>query len=212
MLTMQKYKDIKKEYSIITNMIKKVQERLNHHGYKVVVDGQWGAETQKAIGEFQALEGLIRDYIVGDKTLIALNKDRPYKAPHFKDREFHCMCTGLYCDGLPSKGVSVALLMLLEKIRDRVNTLYPIGDGSERGIIINAGYRCERWNALVSGAKGSQHKTNPVKAADIRVNGVTPKQLGEICDDLNPRGGVGLGGANIVHVDVRGHRARWYYI
>lgn len=211
MENIRKHVRSQKDYELVTKWVTTVQRRLQTHGYKLAIDGNWGTATQKAVEDFQRVTGLNDDGIVGDKTLIALNKDKPLQAPHFKDSEFKCKCNGKYCDGIPARGVSVALLKLLEDIRARVNTLYPVGDGAERGIIINSGYRCEKWNNLVGGAAKSQHKKNPVMAADIRVNGVTPKQLGTICDGLNKNGGVGLGGKNIVHVDVRGEHARWWY-
>lgn len=197
----------KKIYDRTVNDVKRVQTLLNYHGHNLAVDGIWGNKTQKAVGDFQRSKGLKVDYIVGNQTLAKLNSLPEYKAPHFRDSEFYCKC----CKGLPSRGVSVALLMLLEEIRARVNETYPLKNGKERGIIINSGYRCPAHNTNVGGATNSQHKQNPCKAADIRVKGITPKQLGVICDKINKNGGVGLGGKNIVHVDVRGHHARWWY-
>ncbi len=74
---------------------------------------------------------------------------------------------------------------------------------------VRSGYRCTTWNKKVGGAAGSQHKY--AKAADISIACCTPYQLGLICDELTPNGGVGLGGTSIVHVDVRGKKSRWWY-
>ena len=131
-----------------------------------------------------------------------LKRDKALAIKHFRKEEFKCKCGGKYCNGYPSNGIDQNLLVLLEKIRAEVNRLYPL-KGKERGVNINSGYRCPTHNKNVGGSTNSQHKQNPCKAADIYVNRVTSKQLGEICDRLNLNGGVGLGGKNIVHVDTR---------
>lgn len=207
MLTIKIYQEAKKEFDSVMADITFVQQRLNHHGYKCVIDGKWATETQRVLGEFQKAKGLKLDHTVGPLTMAALKKDKAPTIQHFRDEEFRCKCGGKYCNGFPSKGISMDLKVLLEKIRAEVNRIY----GKDKVVIINSGYRCPTWNSKVGGASGSRHKVNPADAADIRVPGVTPKQLGGICDKLNPGGGVGLGGATIVHVDTRPGKARWYY-
>ena len=191
-----------KEYLEAINKTTDIQISLKNKGFKLNVDGIFGQETDKQLRAFQKSRGLVVDGIVGPKTLGMLLVN------NFKDSEFYCKC--VECSKLPSKGIDPNLLILLEKIRTEVNKKYPLKD-KEKGVIINSGYRCPSYNKKVGGATNSQHMSNPLKAADIRVIGVTPKQLGEIADRLNPNGGVGLGGKNIIHVDVRGHKARWYY-
>ena len=75
-----------------------------------------------------------------------------------------------------------------------------------RAVIINSGYRTAAYNKKVGGAPLSQHLL--AKAADIRVEGMTAKQVYDIANRLNPNGGVGKY-ASFTHVDVRDGRARW---
>ncbi|HZJ82217.1 MAG TPA: peptidoglycan-binding protein [Clostridia bacterium] len=188
-----------------------VQSRLNINGYSLDVDGVWGSKTEDMVRLFQKNEGLVVDGIVGKNTRQALESEGQSGTSHFKDDEFKCNCPG-WCNGLPSKGVSQAFIARLEKVRSEVNSFFPGGSGQERVLIINSGYRCERWNKHVGGALKSQHTiSNPLACADIRSPGITPKALGEICDRIFHDGGVGLGGKNIVHVDSRGQKARWWY-
>ena len=73
-------------------------------------------------------------------------------------------------------------------------------------VYINSGIRCAAHNAAVGGADDSRHMYGD--AADIRCDGKTPEQLYEIADEIFCDGGVGLYDWGI-HVDDRGHRARW---
>lgn len=190
--------------------VKYLQARLNAHGAKLKEDGNFGPVTLAAVKAFQKAKGLTADGVVGAKTWAALNKAPFAGAPHFKKEELACKCGGKYCNGYhPSvpTGVTEPLLDLLEAIRAEANKRY--GNGKEYGINVRSGYRCPTWNKKVGGAAGSQHKE--AKAADISIACCTPYQLGLICDELNPNGGVGLGGTSIVHVDVRGKKSRWWY-
>ncbi len=72
-------------------------------------------------------------------------------------------------------------------------------------------YRTPAHNSTVGGAPSSQHLLG--KAADIRVDGLTPTQLRAaiqklIAAECMLEGGVGLY-SSFVHYDIRGHRARW---
>lgn len=114
---------------------------------------------------------------------------------HFEDKEFACKCGCGFCKPDP------LLLDGLEELR------HVLGD---KPIIINSACRCEKHNAESGGAKTSQHLTG--KAADIRVAGVTPEQLREAAYKVPVfnHGGIGIYNWGI-HVDVRGHKARWDY-
>ncbi len=48
--------------------VKLLQAQLNKYGYKLVVDGDFGAKTESAVRDFQRTRGLIADGIVGQKT------------------------------------------------------------------------------------------------------------------------------------------------
>lgn len=77
--------------------------------------------------------------------------------------------------------------------------------------ITGSGYRTPKHNAKVGGAKRSQHLT--ASAADINVNGMTPKELAIVIEVLIAQGKMKQGGIGIykgfVHYDIRGTRVRW---
>lgn len=109
---------------------------------------------------------------------------------HFKSSEFACKCCGL-------EGVSEDLIDLLEDIRAVV----------EKPVHINSGRRCEKHNHKCGGKPLSQHLLG--RAADIHVDGFTPKELAAIIERKFKPGGMGIY-ATFVHVDVRtGPHARW---
>ena len=190
--------DARRKWEETTAEVEWVQEKLKEQGfYNGDIDGKWGILTEKGVRDFQKARKLHEDGIVGDKTLAALN--RPLVA-NFKDSEFRCKCGK--CNGLPSKGVDPEFKLMLEQIRKA---------NGDKPIIIRSGYRCPAHNKAVGGAAKSQHMHNPVWAADIFSPGVSPRVLEKIVDDVFKNHGVGLGGANIVHVDKRPNRARWRY-
>lgn len=183
------------------NDVKIVQQLLISWGFdlgKWGADGAFGKATQDAVYAFQRGMGLYPDKIVGDKTFAALKGD-PIKIEHFGLNEMRCHCKGKYCNGHYKNGIDPALLILLERIRKEV----------DKPIIITSGYRCPAWNRKQGGALFSQHLYE--RAADIKIEGMSVPEVNAICDKLNPYGGVGLGGQNITHVDVRGKRSRWRY-
>ena len=48
--------------------VKQVQTALAAHGYKISVDGSFGAKTEQAVKSFQAKNGLKQDGVVGPET------------------------------------------------------------------------------------------------------------------------------------------------
>lgn len=110
---------------------------------------------------------------------------------NFKVKEFACS------DGTDTIFVSSLLVGVLQQIRDHYG----------KAVHINSAYRTEAHNAKVGGATYSQHKYGT--AADIHIDGVTPKELAAYVDTLLPTsGGIGIY-SSFVHVDVRRVKSRW---
>ena len=110
---------------------------------------------------------------------------------NFKVREFRCH------DGTDTVFIADELVDLLQKIRDHYG----------KPVCINSGYRTEAWNKANGGAAQSQHKYG--RAADIHIDGVTPKALAAYVESIMPStGGIGIY-KSCTHVDVRANRARW---
>jgi len=78
-------------------------------------------------------------------------------------------------------------------------------------LYVNSGYRSPEHNKSIGGSLNSQHLTG--KAADIRSNEYTPKQIEEKIEELIKVGKMKQGGLSayntFVHYDIRGNKARW---
>lgn len=110
---------------------------------------------------------------------------------NFTVKEFACS------DGTDTVFISLALVNLLQKIRDRFG----------KAVHINSAYRTEAHNKKIGGAQYSQHKYG--LAADIHIDGVTPKEIAAYVETLIPnRGGIGIY-KSFCHVDVRAVKSRW---
>lgn len=111
---------------------------------------------------------------------------------HFSRKEFECRCCGqLQLDPHLVEG--------LEVLRELAGV----------PVVIDAGYRCPRHNLQVGGVPNSEHTRG--LAADIRLPGVSLQQMFELAAQVPQfaQGGIGVYDENFLHVDVRGHRARW---
>lgn len=110
---------------------------------------------------------------------------------NFTVKEFACS------DGTDTVFISLVLVNLLQKIRDHF----------DKAVIINSAYRTEAHNKSIGGATYSQHKYG--LAADIHINGITPKEIAAYVETLLPSsGGIGIY-KNFCHVDVRRVKSRW---
>jgi uncharacterized protein YcbK (DUF882 family) len=110
---------------------------------------------------------------------------------NFKVREFACL------DGTDTIFVSDELVSILQKVRNHFGA----------SVIINSAYRTEAHNKKVGGSANSQHKYG--MAADIRINGVSPKTIATYLNTLMPNsGGIGVY-TSFVHIDVRAKKSRW---
>ena len=108
---------------------------------------------------------------------------------NFKLKEFQCK------DNSQLVKIDSKLLDKLQKLRDTIG----------KPIIINSGYRTLKYNKKIGGVSSSQHLLG--KAADIRVNGISPKELAKIAEKIGFNG-IGIY-KTFLHVDVRKEKARW---
>jgi uncharacterized protein YcbK (DUF882 family) len=99
----------------------------------------------------------------------------------------------------------------LPNVIELANNLQVLRDEIGKPITINSGYRSPKYNAKVGGARNSQHLKG--KASDLRVSGITPKELAEVIEKLIKEGKMKQGGIGIyktfTHYDIRGTKARW---
>ena len=110
---------------------------------------------------------------------------------NFKVKEFACK------DGSDVVFVSPELVSVLQSIRNHFG----------KSVKINSAYRTPTYNKKVGGATYSQHQYGT--AADIRIAGVTPKQIAAYAETLlGGKGGIGIY-SNFTHIDVREVKSRW---
>lgn len=78
-------------------------------------------------------------------------------------------------------------------------------------IKVNSGYRSPQHNKNVGGSPKSQHVQG--KAADIVIDGITPKELAQGIKVLIENGKISEGGIGVydtfTHYDIRKVKARW---
>lgn len=108
---------------------------------------------------------------------------------NFKVKEFACN------DGSDTIYIDNQLVWYLQKIRDNYG----------KAVIINSAYRTSSYNKKVGGATNSYHIKG--MAADIRINGVSPKTLAAYAKSIGIKG-VGTY-KNFVHVDTRTYKSYW---
>lgn len=110
---------------------------------------------------------------------------------NFRVREFACS------DGSDPVFIDTELVKILQKIRNHFG----------KAVTITSAYRTPGKNKAVGGTTYSQHLYGT--AADIKVNGVTPKKVAAYVEKLMPKsGGIGIY-KTFVHVDVRAVKSRW---
>lgn len=109
---------------------------------------------------------------------------------HFKVKEFACK------DGTPIVFIDNRLYCILDNLRYKV----------KKPIIINSGYRTPKHNAKVGGTKYSYHMRG--MAADIRVDGMSPKELAKELNEMIPDKYGIIVYKSWVHFDVRDGKYR----
>lgn len=97
------------------------------------------------------------------------------------------------------------LIANLEKIRTAAGNV---------PIKITSGYRSPARNAKIKGANKSYHVLG--MAADFKIQGMAPKQVYSLCQQLINQGIILPGGLGLypkwVHYDIRGYNVRWQKI
>ena len=120
---------------------------------------------------------------------------------NFSPEEWRCKC----CGQLPPQwkdGEVPPILLAYQKYRDLV--------GKPVIITPHGGYRCPHQNKLSGGAPDSRHLH--ADAGDSEVEGMTSEEMAAKAEEVEEfaNGGIGIyPGRGFVHLDVRGHKARW---
>ena len=100
---------------------------------------------------------------------------------------------------------------ILKNIQELAKNLQVLRDEVKKPITVTSGYRNAAYNAKIGGAKASQHLTG--KAADIKVSGMTPKEVAAVIEKLIAAGKMKEGGLGIyktwIHYDWRLTKSRW---
>lgn len=99
----------------------------------------------------------------------------------------------------------------LPNVKKLAANLQVLRDHLGKPIIINSGYRTPKYNKSVGGAPASKHLL--AEAGDIRVAGMTSKQVHSEIQKLIAEGKMHNGGLGLyntfVHYDVRKGVSRW---
>ena len=110
---------------------------------------------------------------------------------NFRVKEFACT------DGSDPIFIDSDLVNILQKIRTHFG----------KSVTITSAYRTPGKNKAVGGTTYSQHLYG--RAADIKVNGVSPKKVAAHAETLlKNKGGIGTY-STFTHIDVRSTKARW---
>tara|TARA_R110000764_G_scaffold20407_2_gene52402 strand:- start:2952 stop:3329 length:378 start_codon:yes stop_codon:yes gene_type:complete len=100
---------------------------------------------------------------------------------------------------------------VLKNIKELAKNLQVIRNVVCAPITINSAYRNAIYNKQIGGANKSLHLVG--KAADITIEGMTPKEVHTLLSDLMEEGTIaegGLGSYNLfTHYDIRGTKTRW---
>jgi uncharacterized protein YcbK (DUF882 family) len=100
---------------------------------------------------------------------------------------------------------------IFQNIFELAKNLQVLRDEVKKPIKITSGFRDPSFNKKIGGATQSRHITG--EAADLKIEGYTPKQVAAIIEKLIAAGKMKQGGLGIystwIHYDVRGTAARW---
>lgn len=154
---------------------------LKRHSNQKKLTSDKKNDTIKTESEETAMS--IKSYIVDTDGNVQL-------ARHFKVKEFACK------DGSPVVFIDENLYTVLDILRHKLG----------KPVIITSGYRTPEWNKKCNGAKYSYHMRG--MAADIRVDGVSPKELAQKINSIVPDECGIIVYKSWVHFDVRNSKYR----
>ena len=121
----------------------------------------------------------------------SLKKDGNIKlSSNFKVKEFACQ------DGTDPIFIDSELVEILQQIRTHF----------KKPVTITSAYRTPPHNKSCGGTTYSQHLYG--KAADIKVQGIAPKDVAKYAETLLDEGGIGIYNT-FTHIDVRATKSRW---
>ena len=89
------------------------------------------------------------------------------------------------------------MFYVLQKIRNHFG----------KAVTITSAYRTPKHNKSVGGTTYSQHLYG--KAADIKVQGIAPKEVAAYAETLLGEGGIGTYNT-FTHIDFRSTKSRWH--
>jgi len=105
-----------------------------------------------------------------------------------------CRCGCGQCE------IDPRLLAALEELRSLAG----------RPVIVTSGYRCPEHNRKKGGTSNSLHLSG--RAADVRITGLSIREMLDLAVQVADfrHGGIGVyPDDGVIHVDVRGKKARW---
>lgn len=129
------------------------------------------------------VNGMIKSYIMDTDANEKIGQ-------HFKVKEFACK------DGSQVVFIDDHLVSIMDILRNQVG----------KPVIITSGYRTPEWNKKSNGAKYSYHMRG--MAADIRVNGISAKELANKLNEIVPDECGIIVYRSWVHFDVRTSKYR----
>jgi len=100
----------------------------------------------------------------------------------------------------------------MDNVQELAENLQVLRDHLGKAIRIISGYRSLKYNRKIDGARRSQHLT--ASAADVKISGMTPKEIRDVIeqlikDGLMKQGGIGVY-TSFLHYDVRNRKVRWF--
>jgi len=100
----------------------------------------------------------------------------------------------------------------MDNVQKLADNLQILRDLIGKPIRVISGYRSPKYNRRIGGARKSQHMK--AKAADIKIKGMSPKEVKDLIESLIKQGKMHKGGIGLyktfTHYDIRGRNTRWY--